>query len=98
MTSFDGEPWTIDSGERAENHFCGCHGCAGVPGRGETGGRTVAHQAKSNMDRRLLLGSNGLRGLLVHANMLAGMHDLDGQPFPIQKGMQAAPQRILWTY
>ena len=42
-------------------------------------GAAVAHQARGHVDRRILLGADGLRGRVLHGDDFGGVADFDGQ-------------------
>jgi hypothetical protein len=76
-----GQRRTVDAGHCAEHHFGGGHGRAGVAGGYKAGGLALAHQLEADAHGAVLLGADGVRRLLIHANAFGGMVDDDGQVF-----------------
>src|SRR5208283_1779619 len=77
-----GKRGTVHAGDGAQNHLCGGHRRARVAGGYETGGLAVAHQAKSDTQRRVTFGAHRLRRLLMHADNFACIDDADCQLAP----------------
>ena len=70
-----GQGGAVDTGQRAQDHFGGGHGCAGVAGGDEAGGLALADQLEADAHGAVFLGADGVRGLLFHADALGGMVD-----------------------
>ena len=67
----------MDAGEHAEDHLGGGHGGAGVAGGEEAGGAAFADHLEADAHGGVALGADGLGGLVVHGDPLAGGDDED---------------------
>ena len=73
-----GQGRAVDAGQGAQHPLGGGHGSAGIAGGDEALGRALAHQAQAYVHRGITLGSDRMRGLLMHADDFAGVDDFDG--------------------
>ena len=65
--------------ERAENHFGGGHGGAGIACGDEAAGLALADHLEADPHGAVALGADGRSGLVVHADPLAGLDEEDGR-------------------
>ena len=92
-----GERGAVDAGEHAENHLCGGHGGAGVSCGEEASGAAFADHFEADAHGGVALGADGLGGLVVHGDPLAGGGDEDGQTLPAQGMAQDGTQLVFGT-
>ncbi len=76
-----GEGGAVYAGKRAEDHFCGGHGGAGVAGGDEAGALLLADELEADAHGAVFFGTDGVRSFFVHADALRGVVDDDGQVF-----------------
>ncbi len=87
-----GQRGTVDTGQRAQHHFGGGHGSAGIAGSDEAGSLAFADQLEADAHGAVLLAADGVRGLLLHADALGGIVDDDGQVFVVEMLVEQVAQ------
>lgn len=88
------EGGAVDAGEHAEDHLCGGHGGAGVAGGKEAGGAAFADHFEADAHGGVAFGADGLGCLVVHADPLGGVDDLDGEDLATELGIEQWTEAI----
>jgi hypothetical protein len=90
-----GQGGAIDAGERAENHFGRDHGGTRVAGGQETGGVALADELEPDAHGAVFFIADCRRSFFVHADVLTGVDDFNGQFFAVERLLEKRAQGIL---
>src|SRR5215472_6114400 len=84
-----GQCGTVDSVERAQDHFRRRHGGTGITGGDEAAGAALTDHLQTDSHGAVALGTDGKRGLVLHADPFAGLNEEDGRALTLAAVLQA---------